>query len=108
MNRLKKIQHKQEREFAPNKESNDLKRQVKELKRQIKRLEKELEKGLPALEEQIMAEKLEIADDNEDTGVITAPSQCPLCNKQSLFIYTTPHGRKIQGCKSCRKHRLQL
>lgn len=106
MSNLKKIQHRVQRDTS-NREKAELKKNIKELKRKIKRLEKELTKGLPALEEQILAEQIEdlTVEANEQVFNHTL---CPLCGHSALFTYTTPNGKTIQGCKKCRKHRKML
>lgn len=73
-----------------------LKKQVKALKREVARLKKMLQQDLPVKEEKAAAEP----EHNPEPVFL-----CPLCGSDKIGHHTTPSGKQVRACKSCKKYR---
>lgn len=101
MSNRKKIQHRAQRDTS-NKENFELKSQIKKLKIQLSKLKRELQKENLLKPEEIH----EFIEEEVDTHLKSNKSiHCELCGSQYTGSYSTPQGKTLLGCKTCRKWR---
>jgi hypothetical protein len=72
----------------------DLKKEIKSLKRQLARANREIARLQGTIE-----------DDVEVTPEVKSKASCPKCGSNDLGEISTPSGKKITACKSCKKYR---
>lgn len=93
----RKTQHRSERDGATGRLVQELKSEIKSLKREVARLKKQLAKQ----------EEVELYNQESEPTVSLPPEPpkpaCPLCGGTNLSSYTTPRGKRVYGCKSCKK-----
>lgn len=78
-------------------ETTILKKEISKLKREVSRLKKLLIQDLPV--------KQEIQEQQEPFIETPLVSFCPICKSEKIGSYTTPAGKKITSCKTCKKYR---
>ncbi len=103
MPRQRTVQHKPERE-SPKKEAAALKRENSKLRRQVSRLKKELTKSHDVAVPEESPEPVQETTVPVEISESSAPC-CPLCGSLELAEVSTPSGKKMVGCKSCKQYR---
>lgn len=93
----RKTQHRSERDGATGRLVQELKSEIKSLKREVARLKKQLAKQEEA---ELIAQEPE-----PETPLPPEPPKptCPSCGGTNLSSYTTPRGKRVYGCKACKK-----
>ena len=74
---------------------------IKKLKKQIQRLKKELLKN-ENINENFILDIEELESEQIAVNGVALSSNCPKCSKTNIGSYTTPSGKIIKGCRSCK------
>lgn len=95
-----RTQHKPTRDERKSQELDELKAQNRKLQKQVKRLRKQISKLDidPCVEEPLEEIVVEQAPAHP-----SMPKACPTCQSRNLGMTETFSGKKIVGCKDCKK-----
>jgi len=92
----RRVQHKPPRDTSTQ-DLAELKRELRNTKRQLARANREIARLQGTVEEKVEEEE-------EKTTVVTAMA-CPKCSSTDLGELSTPTGKTVYSCRSCRKWR---
>ncbi len=85
------------RQPGETRDGGNLAKEIKSLKRQLAKANREIERLQGVVEEEIA--------ENTDAAEEPPKPSCPKCESTDLGQISTPNGKRILSCKSCRKWR---